>query len=114
MRKIVCALAVCCSASVTAAQCVAANDPKSEPFPVDGEVIRVMGAGKHGATARPATLVSTAAAQPATRPARVDRAEAAPDKGDPGEHGGSQRGPMLLTALAVMVAIALRRSGASA
>jgi hypothetical protein len=113
MRKIVCALAVCCTAPVAAEQCLAGNDAQSAPFAGDGEVIRVMGAGKLGAPPHPAerTLVSTVAA----RPAPVNRAEAAQGKGkNAGEHEGSHNGQMLLTALAVMFAIALRRIGASA
>lgn len=75
-------------------------------------MIRVMGAGKLGTAPHPGepTLVSTVAPQAAP----VSRAQASQDNGkSPGEHEGSRNGAMLLTALAVMFAIALRRVGAS-
>jgi hypothetical protein len=117
MRKLLYALAVCCTAPVAAAQCSPGDEAQSKPFAKDGEMIRVMGAGKHGATPLPAehTLVSTVAAQPSARATALGRAEAAQDKANnAGEPAGSQNGPMLLTALAVMIAIALRRMGAAA
>jgi hypothetical protein len=117
MRKLLYALVVCCTAPVAAAQCLPGNDAQPTPFAKEAELTRVMGAGMHGTAPQPAerTLVRTAAAQPAARAAPLGLAQAAPDNGKKaGEGEDSQKGPMLLTALAVMFAIALRRIGAAA
>jgi hypothetical protein len=118
MRNLLTSLVLCSIAPFAAAQCAADSYPPVARVRAGGELIKTAGAATDTSTRRQATaddLIETAAGtREATNiPATAVVATQGKANATSGEQHRSGSGRvMLLTALAIMSAIALRRAGA--